>query len=383
MHTMMNSTSGATRRRRSWSLLLPAILMLPEAVAAQPASTRDSGRVYRLQIRNGDTNYVQSIRITRQQLVDRLDSLRREFEGLGPDAPDRRDLSRELRSLITSLTQLTLLEQGTRPRIRFSETPEALAEGQVFAAPLRRMTSLQPGWIGINTEAPHTRMIVRSDSAYIRYFGYPEIVSVEPNSPAERAGIMRGDRLLAYDGADLREREINLTRLLQPSRRLTITVRRDGEERQVTVIVTKPPPQVMMRRQMPLPESTSEAPSPPTVVIPRTAIAPRALAGTRVFVFDPMDAERAPVAGAKLTEIHGDELGHIFGVSSGVLVTEVFSDPARSSGLRGGDVIIAADGQDITSVAQLRRVVAAHNTDRAVELEIMRQKRTRSLTLRW
>jgi serine protease Do len=96
-----------------------------------------------------------------------------------------------------------------------------------------------------------------------------------------------------------------------------------------------------------------------------------------------MDPSSAPVAGATLTEIRNEELGHIFGVSRGVLVTEVFSDPARASGLRGGDVLVRADGQDLTSVAQLRRIVAAHNADRAVELEIVRQKRTRTLTLRW
>ena len=379
MDAIMKHRSGATRRLRSWSHLLAAVsLLLPGAASAQSASARDSGRVYRLQLRGGDTNYVRSIRVTRQQLVERLDSLRREFEGLGPDAPYRRDLSRELRLIISSLTELTQLEQRARTRVSLREAPEAFADARVFAGP---MASLQPGWIGINAEAPHTRMIVRNDSAYIRYFGYPEIVSVEPNSPAERAGVIRGDQLLAYDGADLRDREINLTRLLQPSRRITITVRRDGEERQFPVVVVKPPPQVMVRRQLSLPEAFGDnAPEPPAML---RRVAPKALLGSGIVVFDPMDVEKAPVAGAKLTEIHSDELGHIFGVSSGILVTDVFSDPARSSGLRGGDVIVAADGQDVTSIAQLRRVVATHNADRAVDLEIVREKRTRSLTLRW
>jgi len=66
-----------------------------------------------------------------------------------------------------------------------------------------------------------------------------------------------------------------------------------------------------------------------------------------------------------------------------VLVTEVFTNPARSSGLRGGDVILGADHQEITHIAQLRRIIDAHNSDRSIELEIMRQKKTRFLTLRW
>jgi hypothetical protein len=34
-------------------------------------------------------------------------------------------------------------------------------------------------------------------------------------------------------------------------------------------------------------------------------------------------------------------------------------------------------------VAQFRRIVAAHRADRTVDLEIVRQKRPRTLTLRW
>ena len=100
-------------------------------------------------------------------------------------------------------------------------------------------------------------------------------------------------------------------------------------------------------------------------------------------VFRQTDPGFIPIAGAKLAEINGESFGHIFGVSSGVLVTEVFTDPARSSGLRGGDVIVRAEGQDITRIAQLRRIIDAHTDDRAIELEIVRQRRTRSLMLHW
>ena len=88
-------------------------------------------------------------------------------------------------------------------------------------------------------------------------------------------------------------------------------------------------------------------------------------------IFQGMEAGFVPVVGAKLVAINDESLGHIFGVSSGVLVTEVFGDPAESSGLKGGDVIRRADGRDITDVAQLRRIVAAHGGDRNVDLEVV------------
>jgi S1-C subfamily serine protease len=286
-----------------------------------------------------------------------------------------------------SLTNLSQLEQQ-RARLRIApEAPtpdddgEVVGHSEVFALPRLSIATLQPGWIGINAEAPHN-WIVRNDSAFIRYFGYPEIVSVEPNSPAEHAGIERGDQLIAYDGANVRDREINLTSLLQPSRHITITVRRDGEERQVPVVVARAPARLIERRRLATPEAIPDSfrKRARTMVLRTPGAAPTP---PRLFSFDEMDPASAPVAGAKLTEIRNEELGHIFGVSRGVLVTEVFSDPARGSGLRGGDVLLRADGRDLTSVAQLRRIVAAHGGDRAVELEVVRQKRTRTITLRW
>jgi S1-C subfamily serine protease len=398
---MIRTNDATMRRRRTWWYLAAAVFALPLTARGQVATTRDSGRVYRLQIRRGDTVYVQTLRRTRDRLEERLDSLQREFETLGTDAPDRVDLSRELRTLLTSLDNLTQLERDLRTRVPDAPAGELVrSRARIEATPRARalvgvqrssMASLQPGWIGINAEAPHTWIRVQSDSAYIRYFGYPEVVSVEPNSPAERAGINRGDQLVAYDGTDLRDREINLTRVLQPSRRLRVTVRRDGEEREFSVVVGTPPPQVIERRMLSVPAGavdTSEAfvmvsPTPRVRVAPLAGARGAAGAGTGVVLFNRLDPETAPVAGAQLVEIHGDAFAHIFGVPGGVLVTEVFSDPARASGLRGGDVVLRADGQDLTTVAQFRRIVAAHRADRTVDLEIVRQKRPRTLTLHW
>jgi hypothetical protein len=379
---------GAMPRRalRFTAVSVTSLVYTTQSLRAQtPVVNRDSSRVYervyRVQVGGRDTNYVRALRIARQRLEGRLDSLQHEFEGLGLDAPDRGDILRELRAIITSLGGLSQLEQGRRVRAlapearALAEKRQFLGQTEVFAAPRMSIMSLQPGWIGINAEAPHER-IVRNDSAFIRYFNYPEIVSVEPNSPSERVGITRGDQLIAYDGADVRDREINITKLLQPAHRLTITVRRDGEERQFPVIVGRPPARVIERLELSAPPALPDS-------MPVRAMVFQATPRARIVMFDGMDPESAPVAGAKLTDIRNEELGHIFGVSHGVLVTEVFSDPARESGLRGGDVLVRADGQDLTSVGQLRRIVAAHNGDHSVELEIVRQKKTRPLTLRW
>ena len=55
----------------------------------------------------------------------------------------------------------------------------------------------------------------------IRYLTHPAIVSVEPSSPAERAGLVPSDTLIAYDGEDVRDTDIAITRLLTPNKRVT------------------------------------------------------------------------------------------------------------------------------------------------------------------
>lgn len=378
-----------------WIAGSAGILATATAPARAQGGSRDTlGRVYRIQLRQiDDTTYRSAIRKARAQLKLRLDSLTHEFEDMSLEAPDRTPRLHEITALLSSLAKLSDLEEVGRANIALERSAAVLKQramvlgGGEGVAGMFQLSdgNLPRGWIGINVEAPHQRM-VRGDTSFIRYFSYPEIVSVEPNSPAERVGISRGDWLVAYDGADVRDREINLTKLLQPSRRITVTVRRDGEEREFPVVVAQAPRRLIERRLLSVPDEPARAPiAEGFMVLPppngearlRAPRAPRAVTVLRG------DGSSAALAGASLSEIHSAELGRIFGVDSGLLVTEVFSDPAQGSGLRGGDVIVAADGQEMTRLVQLRRIITAHNDDRAVELEIVRQKRTRTITLRW
>ena len=101
------------RYQGSWipRLAAVAVALLPAMAAGQSSTSRDSTRVYRLQVRSGDAEYERTLRRARQQLEERLDSLQHEFEGLGPDAPDRVGLSRQVRTLISSLDDLRQLRR--------------------------------------------------------------------------------------------------------------------------------------------------------------------------------------------------------------------------------------------------------------------------------
>jgi len=91
------------------------------------------------------------------------------------------------------------------------------------------------GYLGVNLT---TEVEVRDRIASVQR---SVITSVEPGSPAQRAGLASGDRLLSIGGRDARERMPELAGLLEPGRRITVRVERDGVVREVPVIVAPRP----------------------------------------------------------------------------------------------------------------------------------------------
>ena len=76
----------------------------------------------------------------------------------------------------------------------------------------------------------------------------------------------------------------------------------------------------------------------------------------------------------------GDQLADYFGVSEGVLVTEVVGDsPAEESGLKAGDVIVQAAGKPVETPGELRDVVRRYGEGDEIELRIVRDRSRRTI----
>ena len=104
----------------------------------------------------------------------------------------------------------------------------------------------------------------------------------------------------------------------------------------------------------------------------------RALPGQKLFFLTPNG-----LFGANLSNM-SDELARILKLKKGVLVNEVPEDtPAFRSGLRTGDVIITANDDSVTTVAELRDAVMRHFTGHAAELQVVRQQKVKKLTVSW
>ena len=90
------------------------------------------------------------------------------------------------------------------------------------------------GWVGIEMDEENGRMVVNR---------------VVPGSPAESAGLRKGDALLAFNGTPFGEKSEAAKKAAQkamvPGATVTYTVLRDGKERPVEVTLGKLPQEVL------------------------------------------------------------------------------------------------------------------------------------------
>lgn len=260
---------------------------------------------------------------------------------------------------------------------------------------MARVAPAPTGWLGVTFSGSYT-VEREKGKPVMRFTDYPVIEAVDPESPAERAGLEARDRLVALAGHDVVEGAEPFSTLLRPGARLPMTVRRGRFTKHLVVIVGKRPesdwPEWGWRTPAPTPPGAMPAPeAPPALAMPpMPPIAPETPmppmpdvdmtpdGGVRVEIRGP---GMSPIAGAQLQRV-GD-LRDYFGVSDGVLVLHVVpGTPAQRAGLRGGDVILRADGASITSPASLARAMD-QSSDRTVTLEIVRKKKKGKVVLRW
>lgn len=220
------------------------------------------------------------------------------------------------------------------------------------------------GWVGIST----TQVGGGSDADHVQV-SYPVIVSVDPDSPAQAAGLVAGDTVLAYNDVDPRTDLLGVQRFLHPGQRIDVRVRRNGV-RDVTVTVARRPSRSHMRMSV----STAVAAVPPP---PMVQLGPIPIAAPLRVLRD------APLAGAQLAELNAG-LASVLNVrDQGVLVVDVLpGSPAMSSGLVPGDVIVRADSFTVTSPLALIRAMRLA-ADHKVILDLVRKGKTQRMPLRW
>ncbi len=294
--------------------------------------------------------------------------------------------------------------------------------GGMVAPFAMRMRSLPvaKGWLGLNTQGP-TLIISDSSGTRYRFFAYQPIISIDPGSPADRAGVEPGDLLVAYNGVDLIGHDFNLNGIVAPKKRVDVTVRRDGETKDFTIVAAAVPEEVA-RRRAEMDRATSVEFSGQGALIVGDNDPPFAIGADRPMPVGPVGGFKgvAPAAGgtrgamvvqggfgptlrstaipmsffspnglfgANLVSV-SDELARVLKLRRGVLVTEVPEDtPAYRAGLRTGDVIVTAEKDSVTTVGGLRKVVFSHAAEHSTDLQVIRQEKgqqkVRQVTVTW
>jgi serine protease Do len=317
--------------------------------------------------------------------------------------PDIRRVSDEAARLEAALSSEALRSAAADPDLRrLSRELQRLQSG--LSLDFSNMSPMPKGWLGISYSVSGMEKYSPNE-LMVTYSSYPVIESVEPGSPAERAGLSAGDTMLAFNGMELLNKEISVWKLLQPGVRLTVKVRRDGQTRELPVLVGRRPSVYILTPSPDAPvlapdqpearvRLTPRTPRPPTANPPGATPAPAPPAG--VWVLPPAPGTTpmlAPgpdilimngpvvVAGAQVAKLDA-ELGEVFGVERGVLVLSVApGTPAEDAGLRGGDVIVRADSIEITTPSRFQRAVMRAG-GRPVSLQIIRKHQSRTITLR-
>jgi S1-C subfamily serine protease len=257
----------------------------------------------------------------------------------------------------------------------------------------RTVAELPAGWLGITIS--DNALVDENFNAFFE--AYPEVSSVDERSPAAKAGVKRGDVLIAFNSHDMRGGAIQMKNWLKPGAPFVLQLRRNDVMREVrgivgrrpegwqeVAIVTLSPRQAIENRV----GTIGGVPLKPRNVIVRSrmpspaplpdVLAPAMGYGGGVY----------PFAGAEFTALN-DDLSQALGVKpEGVFVTNVMEgSAARVAGLRGGDIVLKADGIRTNSPTDLVGVIRSADmratADHAIELQILRRNKQQTLTLRW
>jgi S1-C subfamily serine protease len=194
-----------------------------------------------------------------------------------------------------------------------------------------------------------------------------EVIDVEPDGPAAKAGLKEHDVITRYDGQVV-EGTVQFRRLVRetPSgRNISLAISRDGSTQDISVQLGDRSSFYEKKMKGKMRDfGNAYALTEPNFDFHFDT--PQ--------VFGEMDG-RGPVLGISAEDLSG-QLGTYFGApnGTGILVREVRSGTAaEKAGLKAGDVIMKVNGSPVGSLSELRQQLRDKSDEKTVSLGILRK----------
>jgi serine protease Do len=197
---------------------------------------------------------------------------------------------------------------------------------------LKEKGKVERGWLGVTVQ----KVTPEISESFGLYEAYGALVTdIAPDSPAEEAGLMRGDIIIEYNGKKIEDmHELpRLVALTPAGSTVSIKVFRDGGEIELSVTIKKLKEEVV----------------PPEEIIEKTL-------GIRVKTLHPAIAEQ-------------------FGISDGgaVIVSEVAQDSiAAKKNINKGDIILEVNRKRVKSIEELASGIKETEKGKTILLLIKR-----------
>jgi len=193
-----------------------------------------------------------------------------------------------------------------------------------------------------------------------------EVVQVETDSPAAKAGLKEHDVITTYDSQTV-EGRVQFRRLVRetpPGRSVSLVVSRDGSAQSLSVVIGDRGDEIENNvRVFRHPEHLAP---PSSFVMPDFDFQ---------FVAPEVMDMRTPLLGISAEDLNG-QLGAYFGAPNGegILVRDVKrGTPAEKAGLKAGDVITKVDDKPVKSLRDLRTELREKGEQKTVSLSVLRK----------
>ncbi len=210
--------------------------------------------------------------------------------------------------------------------------PAITALGQASRVPrVPRIAAIAPdgGFLGVGLQEIDSE---RAKALKLNEEAGVEVTRIEPDSPAEKAGLKTGDGVLRYSGQRVEgiEQFSRLVRETPPGREVKLDIVRNGTPQTLAVkIELRPGRRVGGGFVMPLPDIRFPD-------VPRSFL-----------------SWRSAMLGVDVESLQG-QLAEYFGVKDGVLVRSVLKgSAAEKAGIKAGDVITRVDDSKVVTPADL------------------------------